>query len=252
MQVSHAAYYAWCKRPGLLITADELHLYRRMKQLFTDRGSLGSRGMVKRLRKEGFKIGRYRVCKLMKRLGLKVVQRRAYKATTQRKAPHRVADNLVNQNFNPDRPNQVWAGDVTYLWTHEGWMYLAVVMDLYSRKIIGWAMDKRMTVELVERAMQMATALRNPGKGLIFHSDRGSQYTSKRHRKLLKKHHIKASMSGVGACWDNAVVERFFGSLKHEWLLKVYHLNRQTMKQDVEKYIRYYNSASCCHTSLCD
>lgn len=152
-----------------------------------------------------------------------------------------MADNLVNQNFNPDQPNQVWAGDVTYLWTHEGWMYLAVVMDLYSRKIIGWAMDKRMTVELVERAMQMGIALRNPGKGLIFHSDRGSQYTSKRHRKLLKKHHIKASMSGVGACWDNAVVERFFGSLKHEWLLKVYHLKRQMMKQDVEKYIRYYN-----------
>ena len=130
---------------------------------------------------------------------------------------------------------------MTYLWTHEGWMYLAVVMDLYSRKIVGWAMDKRMTLDLVERAMQMAITLRKPGKGLLFHSDQGSQYTSKRYRQRLEKYHIKASMSGIGTCWDNAVVERFFGSLKNEWLLKVYHLSRQTMTQDVEHYIRYYN-----------
>ena len=242
MQVSHSAYYAWLKRPAALISADELHLYRRIKQLFADsRGSLGSRGMLKKLRKEGIQIGRYRVRQLMKRLGLKVVQRQAYKATTRRNDSHPVAKNLLNQDFNPAQANQAWAGDITYLWTHEGWMYLAVVMDLYSRKIVGWAMDKRMTVDLVERAMQMALTLRNPGKGLLFHSDQGSQYTSQRYRQRLEKHHIRASMSGVGACWDNAVVERFFGSLKNEWLLKVYHLSRQTMKQDVEHYIRYYN-----------
>ena len=102
-------------------------------------------------------------------------------------------------------------------------------------------MDKRMTLDLVERAMQMAITLRKPGKGLLFHSDQGSQYTSKRYRQRLEKYHIKASMSGIGTCWDNAVVERFFGSLKNEWLLKVYHLSRQTMTQDVEHYIRYYN-----------
>ena len=242
MQVSHAAYYDWLKRPAQVITANELHLYRRMKQLFSaSRGSLGSREMVKKLRKEGFKIGRYRVRTLMKRLKLKVIQRQAYKVTTQRKHSHQVADNLINQDFNPDNSNQVWAGDVTYLRTHEGWMYLAIVMDLYSRKIIGWAMSKRMTVDLVERAMQMAITLRKPDERLIFHSDRGSQYTSKRFGRLLKKHRIQASMSGVGACWDNAVVERFFGSLKNEWLLKAYHLTRQTMKKDVEQYIRYYN-----------
>ena len=125
----------------------------------------------------------------------------------------------------------MWAGDVTYLRTHEGWLYLAIVMDLYSRKIIGWAMDKRMTTPLVARAMQMAIHLRRPAKGLMFHSDRGSQYTSQPFRQLLQKHAIQASMNGVGACWDNAVVERFFGSLKNEWLLKVYHLTRQGMKQ---------------------
>lgn len=242
MQVSHAAYYDWLKRPAHLITEFELHLYRRIKQLFAaSRDSLGSREMVKKLRKEGIEIGRYRVRTLMKQLGLKVIQRQAHKSTTQRKHSHEVADNLVNQDFNPENPNQVWAGDITYLKTHEGWMYLAIVMDLYSRKIIGWAMSKRMTTALVERAMQMAITLRASTEGLIFHSDRGSQYTSKRFGRLLKKHHILASMSGVGACWDNAVVERFFGSLKNEWLLKVYHLTRQGMQQDVEQYIRYYN-----------
>ena len=114
-------------------------------------------------------------------------------------------------------------------------------MDLYSRKIIGWAMDKRMTTPLVARAMQMAIHLRRPAKGLIFHSDRGSQYTSQPFQQLLQRHTIQAFMNGVGACWDNAVVERFFGSLKNEWLLKVCHLTCQGMKQDVEHYIRYCN-----------
>lgn len=242
MQANRAAHYAWLKRPARLITAEGLKLYRRLKQLFADsRESLGSRGLMKQLRKEGFNIGRQRVRVLMKRFGLKVVQRRAYKVTTQRKHHHSVADDLVNQDFNPARPNQVWAGDVTYLRTHEGWMCLAMVMDLYSRKIIGWAMDKRMTTPLVARAMQMAIHLRRPAKGLIFHSDRGSQCTSQPFRQLLQRHAVRASMSGVGACWDNAVVERFFGSLKNEWLLKAYHLTRQGMKQDVEHYIRHYN-----------
>jgi len=246
MKVSHSAYYAWRKRPAQIITANELHLYRRMKELFSEsRGSPGSRMMLKQLRKEGFKLGRYRVRGLMKRLKLMVTQRRAYKITTVRKHNHGVADNLVNQDFNPKASNQVWAGDITYLRTHEGWLYLAIVMDLHSRRIIGWAMDKVMTVDLVKRAMHMAIILRKPERGLVFHSDRGSQYTSKRFGKLLKKHGIHASMSGKGACWDNAVVERFFGSLKNEWLLKIYHLTREAMKQDVQHYIRYYN-----HTRL--
>ena len=242
MNVSHSAYYAWCKRPVKVISADECHLYRRMKALFSEsRGSLGSRTLLKQLRKEGFSIGRYRVRCLMKRLNLIVRQRCAYKVTTVRKHSHRVADNLVNQHFNPEVPNQLWAGDITYLRTHEGWLYLAIVMDLHSRRIVGWAMDRYISTDLVKRAMQMAINLRKPKRGLLFHSDRGSQYTSKRFGKLLKKHGMIASMSGKGACWDNAVVERFFGSLKNEWLLNLYHLTREAMKQDVQHYIRYYN-----------
>jgi putative transposase len=242
MQVSASAYYDWLKRPGKLISSDTLHLHRRMKQLFEQsRQSLGSREMMKKMREEGFEIGRYKTRKLMRKLGLKVTQRIAYKVTTKRKHSDSVADNLLNQNFNPIAPNEVWAGDVTYLKTGEGWMYLAIVMDLYSRRIVGWHIDKRMTTDLVNKAIIKAYNLRQPPKGLVFHSDRGSQYTSKRHRKLLAGYGLRASMGDVGACWDNAVVERFFGSLKHDWILKIAQPTREHMKQDVGDYIRYYN-----------
>jgi len=242
MQVSKSTYYDWCKRPAEVISADTLHLYRRMKQLFKkSRASLGNREMMKKLREEGFEIGRYRVRQLMKKLSLVVTQRVVYKATTKRKHSDAVADNLLNQCFNPVAPNEVWAGDVTYLKTGEGWMYLAVVMDLYSRRIVGWHIDKRMTTELVSKALIKAYNLRRPGKGLVFHSDRGSQYTSKRYRKLLASYGMRASMGDVGACWDNAVVERFFGSLKHDWILKVHQPTRAHMKKDVAVYMRYYN-----------
>lgn len=242
MQVSTSAYYDWKKRPGQLISADILHLHRRMKTLFKQsRDSLGSREMMKKLREEGFQIGRYKVSNLMKRLSLKVTQRIAYKTSTKRNQCDDVADNLLNQNFNPLAPNQVWAGDITYLKTGEGWMYLAIVMDLCSRRIVGWYLSKRMTTDLIGKAMMMAYNLRQPPKGVVFHSDRGSQYTSKRYRKLLNSYGIRASMGDVGACWDNAVVERFFGSLKHDWIFKIAQPTREHMKKDVAAYMRYYN-----------
>lgn len=243
MCVSRSTFYDWRNRPAKVEDASTLHLYRRMKALFaTSRNSLGSREMMKNLREEGFKIGRDRTRKLMKKLKLKVTQRVAHKVTTKRKHSDSVSDDLLNQNFNPVAPNEVWAGDVTYLRTGEGWMYLAIVMDLYSRRIVGWHIDKRMTTDLVSRAMMRAYNLRQPKRGLVFHSDRGSQYTSKRFRKLLSGYGIRSSMGGVGACWDNAVVERFFGSLKHDWILKVHQPTREHMKQDVAAYMRYYNS----------
>ena len=177
----------------------------------------------------------------MHRLGLRVIQRQAYRVTTKRKMSDSVADNLLNQNFNPVALNEVWAGDVTYLRTAEGWIYLAIVMDLYSRRIVGWAIDKHMKQDLVIRAMVMAYNLRQPNRGLVFHSDRGSQYTGEKFRKLLDPYGMRASMGDVGACWDNAVVERFFGSLKHDWLYKVYQPTRDFMRQDVAAYMKYYN-----------
>ena len=208
--VSRSGYYAWVKRPSKIITVDELLLYCRARSLFeASRSSLGSRELMKKLREEGFKIGRYRTRSIMKKLGLKVEQRVAYKVTTKRRHSDQVADNLLNQNFNPVGKNQVWAGDITYLRTDEGWMYLAVVMDLYSRRIVGWHISKRMTTDLISKAMQSAINLRRPPRGCVFHSDRGSQYTSKAYRKLLTRYGMRASMGDVGACWDNAVVECF-------------------------------------------
>lgn len=224
------------------MTAAELNLYRHAKALFqASRGSLGSRELAKKLREEGFNISRERTRHLMKKLNLVVKQRVAYKVTTKRKDGDSVADNLLNQNFNPMAANEVWAGDITYLKTAEGWMYLAIVMDLFSRRIVGWHIDKRMTTDLINRAMIKAVNLRQPPKGLVFHSDRGSQYTSKRFRKLLNGYGIRSSMGDVGACWDNAVVERFFGSLKHDWIFKVAQPARDHMKFDVAAYIKYYN-----------
>jgi len=210
-----------------------------MKTLFKlSRNSLGSREMMKKLREEGFQIGRYKVRKLMNKLKLKVTQRIAYKITTKRNYKDDVAANLLNQNFSPVAPNQVWAGDITYLKTGEGWMYLAIVMELYSRRIIGWYICKRMTTYLICKSMIMAYKSRQPSFGLVFHSDRDSQYTSKRYRKLLRAYGMRVSMGDVGACWDvNAVVERFFGSLKHDWIFKVAQPTREHMTKDM----RYYN-----------
>ena len=202
---------------------------------------MGSRELAKKLRKEGFVIGRERTRKLMAKLNLVVKQRVAYKVTTKRKHGDQVADNLLNQNFNPVAANEVWAGDITYLKTAEGWMYLAIVMDLFSRRIVGWHIDKRMTTDLICKAMIKAVNVRQPPKGVVFHSDRGSQYTSKRFRNLLGGYDIRSSMGDVGACWDNAVVERFFGSLKHDWIFKVAQPTRDHMKADVAAYIKYYN-----------
>jgi putative transposase len=242
MQASSSAYYAWRKRPGTLISAETLHLHHRMKALFRQsRDSLGSREMMKKLREEGFRIGRYKVRHLMAKLNLIVKQRVAYKVTTRRNDNDAVADNLLNQNFNPVATNQVWAGDITYLKTGEGWMYLAIVMDLYSRRIVGWAISKRMTTGLICQAMIMAYNLRQPPRGLVFHSDRGSQYTSKRYRRLLKSYGVRSSMGDVGVCWDNAVVERFFGSLKHDWIFKIAQPTREHMRNGVAAYMRYYN-----------
>lgn len=246
MGVSRSAYYAWRQRQTrpkpLNFTVWRLRV--RLKTLFdASRGSLGSRGLVKRLRQEGFVVGRYRVRTLMKTLNLTVQQRRAYKVTTVREPSHGVVDNHLNRAFNPTQLDQVWAGDITYLRTREGWLYLAIVMDLHSRRLIGWALSAHITTDLVLQALHNALVLRQPlhSSGLMFHSDRGSQYMSQRFQKTLALHGIQPSMSGKGACYDNAVVERFFGSLKHEWLKNMIYPTRSAMTQDVQAYIRYYN-----------
>ncbi len=240
--LSRSGFYAWKKRPAKLITAQEFALYRTARESFREsRESLGSRELMKVLRQKGFDVGRIKTRSIMRKLNLVVKQRQAYRVTTKRELAHAVVPNLVNMNFNPTQPDQVWAGDITYLKTGEGWMYLSVIMDLYSRRIIGWAISSRMTTDVILQSLRQAYWLRKQPQSVIFHSDRGAQYTSSILKKELAKMHIKPSMGDVGACWDNAVVERFFGSLKHDWILKVRHNTREDMARDVAAYMRYYN-----------
>ncbi len=172
----------------------------------------------------------------MQEEGLVCRQRRTYKVTTKPRPGAEVAPNLLNQNFNPPGPNQVWASDITYLKTGEGWLYLAAIMDLYSRQIVGWQVDRRMTSSLVCGALMQAYNLRTPPPGLVVHTDRGAQYTGQRFQALLSSYRLRSSMGDVGACWDNAMMERFWGSLKHEWLLLVPQPTRAYMEQDVATY----------------
>ncbi len=249
--VKRSSYYAWRARGGKVIGPEELAVRRRMKSLFTDsRQSMGSRRLSRQLTAEGFSIGRYRARRLMKSMGLVVKSKRKYKVTTDSKHRLPVADNVLNRAFSPASPNQCWGSDITYLWTQEGWVYLAVVIDLYSRRVVGWSMDRRMTKALVIRALIMAVSLRNPPPGLIHHSDRGSQYASHAYQALLKQHGIIASMSRKGNCWDNSPVERFFSSLKREWTCDQGYCTREAAIADVREYVAVYYNAKRLHSTL--
>ena len=251
LEVQRSAYYDWRDRPGKVIPPEELALRRRMKELFVaSRGSLGSRTMMKNLNQEGFKIGRERTRRLMKQLQLKVRQKRKYKVTTDSKHQLPVAENVLNREFSPSAPNQVWATDITFLWTQQGWIYLAVVIDLYSRRVVGWSIDRRMKKALVIRALMMAVNLRKPPADLIHHSDRGSQYASHDYQKLLQQHGMICSMSRKGNCWDNAPVERFFGSLKREWTGDRLYRTRQEAIADVREYVAVYYNSRRLHSTL--
>ena len=251
LNVQRSAYYDWLAEPCKVIGPEELALRRRMKELFAaSRGSLGSRMMMKNLRGEGFGIGRDKTRRLMKELKLKVKQKRKYKVTTDSKHHSPVAKNVLNRNFSPSAPNQAWGTDITYLWTQQGWIYLAVVIDLYSRRVVGWCIDRRMKKALVIRALMMAVNLRKPPAGLIHHSDRGSQGASHDYQKLLKQHKMIGSMSRKGNCWDNAPVERFFSSLKREWTGDRLYRTRQEAIADVREYVAVYYNSKRLHSTL--
>ncbi len=249
--VQRSAYYAWGAQPGKVIGPEELALRRRMKALFAaSRGSLGSRTLMNNLNQEGFEIGRDKTRRLMKTLNLKVRHKRKYKVTTDSTHNLPVAKNVLNREFSPSAPNQAWGTDITYLWTQQGWLYLAVVIDLYSRRVVGWSIDRRLKKALVIRALMMAINLRKPPPGLLHHSDRGSQYASDGYQRLLKQHGMLSSMSRKGNCWDNAPVERFFGSLKREWTGDRLYGTRQEAIADVREYVVVYYNSRRLHSTL--
>jgi len=212
--------------------------------------SYGTRRMQKALNALSYPVSRHKARRLMKEANIEVRYKKKYKTTTNSKHKQPVFDNLVKRQFDVEQANQVYASDITYIWTQEGWLYLAVVIDLFSRRVVGWSMSSRMKTQLVCDALRMAIWQRQPEAGLIHHSDRGSQYASKAFRRLLEIHSFKGSMSRKGDCWDNAVVESFFGSLKQE---RVHWRNYQTRyeaQQDILNYITMFYNSQRLHSYL--
>jgi transposase InsO family protein len=212
--------------------------------------SYGSRRMKKALNALSYPVSRNKARKLMQEAGIKVRRHRKYKATTNSKHSLPVFENVLARQFDVAQINQVYVSDITYIWTKEGWLYLAVVIDLCSRKVVGWSMDSRMKAKLVCDALQMALWQRRPAAGLIHHSDRGSQYASRKFRRLLADNKITGSMSRKGNCWDNAVAESFFGSLKKERVRLTEYQTRQEARQDILDYISMFYNSYRLHSTL--
>ncbi len=196
---------------------------------------------MKQLHNEGYEIGIYKVRRIMRELCLKAKVAKRYKVTTDSRHSFPVAPNVLNREFDVVAPNRVWTADITYIWTNEGWMYLAIVMDLFSRRIVGWAMDQQMKSRLAIDALAMAYWMRKPCKGLVHHSDRGSQYACREYQNCVNAYGMITSMSRKGNCWDNAPTERFFRSLKSERLSEYVFTTRKSARMQVMDYIGYYN-----------
>jgi transposase InsO family protein len=243
LHVSRSGYYGWRTRKESERGKTDRELTSLIERKHEQSGGVyGSPRIRDDLIDEGYSVGRRRVARLMREAGLAGRPKRRFKVTTQRDVRHPVARNLLKQDFSAQRPNQVWASDITYVSTLQGWLYLAVVMDLYSRKIVGWSMDERMSRHLAIDALTMALADRQPAKALIHHSDRGAQYTSDDYRELLEQHGIQCSMSSRASCYDNAVVESFFGLMKRERAYRVRYKTRDQARADLFHYIEvFYN-----------
>ncbi|NKB65263.1 MAG: IS3 family transposase, partial [Gammaproteobacteria bacterium] len=250
--VHRQGYYRYCSRQALQ-TKDPKHqaqltLVKELAQASGD--SYGSRRMSAALSVLSEPVGRDKARSLMKEADVCVKQRKKYKATTNSNHKKPIYSNVLNREFSVRNPDQAYVGDITYLWTQEGWLYLAVVIDLYSRKIVGWSMSSRMTATLVCDALTMAIWQRHPKAGLIVHSDRGSQYASDRYRQLVSKYGFVGSMSRKGNCWDNAVAESFFGSLKQERVRWRHYQTRYEAQQDVLNYITLFYNDGRLHSTL--
>lgn len=249
--VSRSGFYLWLKRKKRPINPEEFCLNVIAKEIFEKSGkTYGSRRMAEALSSPGKDFSRHRARTLMKKLQLKVITSKKYKVTTDSKHSYPVAPNLLNRKFDVSQPNKVWVTDITYIWTHEGWLYLAVVIDLYSRKVVGWSINKTMTTKLVLSALRMAWWQRKPDEGLIHHSDRGSQYASHAYQKELKDYGMVCSMSRKGNCWDNAVAESFFGSLKSERVRSKTYFTRKQAKSDIINYIAMFYNSNRLHSYL--
>jgi putative transposase len=241
--VSPSGYFAWRSRPASLRQREDLILLAHIRSAYAlSHETYGSPRMTRELQDGGLKVGRRRTARLMRENGLKARLKGRFKRTTDSHHAFPVAPNLLDQDFSATCPNQKWNADISYVWTSEGWLYLAVVLDLFARRVVGWAVSDRLHQELALAALRKALAIRQPPAGLIHHADRGSQYCSLDYQAELRKHGIRISMSGKGNCFDNAVVETFFKTLKSELVWRTVFQTRAEAKEAIGRYIDgFYN-----------
>lgn len=251
LEISKSSYYKWVGNNRSSKIDEYEALVSKIEKLHNDsRNTYGSPRIFQKLKKAGEKVSKNTVAKLMSKNNIKAKTKKKFKITTDSKHNLNISPNLLARNFSPERPNQAWCGDITYISTNEGWLFLATVIDLYSRKIIGWSMNKRMKKSLVVDAMKMAIGQRKIDHNLIFHSDRGSQYCSYDFRKILKFNHISQSMSRKGNCWDNAVAESFFSTLKKDLVFHENFETRNEAKRKIFEYIEVFYNRERIHSVL--
>jgi len=249
--VTRQGYYAWKHRPPSVRQREDFVLRTEIRSAFAaSRRSYGSRCIRQALRPLGYRVGRERVARLMLQEGLRAKRSRRFRVTTDSRNTKVVHANVLARDFSVGTANRAWAGDITYLWTLEGWLYLAVVLDVGTRRAIGWSFRENLEAELVVGALAMALGLRPASSGLIYHSDRGSQYGSEKMQALLRRFGLQGSMSGKGDCWDNAVVESFFGSLKTELVAEARWATRAEAKRAVVEWMEGWYNRSRLHSSL--
>jgi len=249
--VSSAGYYASRGRKPSARALDEVALEKEIALVHEgSRKAYGSPRVHEQLKKEGRRTSRKRVARIMRDKALVARVKRRFRRTTDSNHPFPIAENVLGRAFTVDAPNKVWVTDITYVDTREGWLYLAAIVDLYSRKVVGWAMSRRIDAQLCLDALQMALLARNPPPGLIHHSDRGSQYASHEYRRLLEKHGIICSMSRRGDCWDNAVAESFWGTLKTELVYRTDFVTRTAAREAIFEYIEVFYNRRRLHSSV--
>ncbi len=249
--VSRSSYYDWTGRGLSRHVLSNRKLDKRIREIFTGhRQRYGAPRIAEALHEEGIKCSENRIARRMRTLGLQAIQAKKFKVTTDSHHSKPVATDLIKQDFSATAPNRKWTSDISYVWTDEGWLYLAVVMDLYSRAIVGWSMNRQMTQQLVCDALTMALFRRNFPPATIIHSDRGSQYCSQRYQRLIRNHGLCGSMGRKATCYDNAVTESFFHTLKVELVHRERYVTRRMAQSSIFEYIETYYNRQRKHSAI--
>jgi putative transposase len=249
--VSRSGYYAWRRRPESRWAQENAALVVEIRKAYAvGRGVYGSPRVRRELEDRGIRVGRHRVARLMRENGIRAKAPKRFRVTTKSDHEHAVAENVLERRFWAKEPDQAWVSDISYVWTKEGWLYLAVILDLCSRMVVGWSMRPSLGTELALGALQMALTRRNPKAGLVHHSDRGVQYASRSYRRMLQDTGLVCSMSRKGNVWDNAVAESFFGTMKRERVHGERFETRSAAQSAIYEYIEVFYNRKRRHSTL--